>query len=1433
MATEELKDFVEERLLAYDPDIDLSEGAPAQDQVVDPIVRRFATDPFEMEVETFISTRLTQEFPDVNFREGSGVRDLLVKAAQILLDPISREVQLIKQQQSMANPDLLAASEADSLAANLFVSRTTGALSTGRVRLFFNAPVAMNISVSNIVYTAGGLRFLPTTLQNISAEAMIFNQSGSLYYLDISVTAEAAGEDYNVEAGQVVGITNLTAAVRVTNLERFEGGLPEESTEDLISRAEVSITERSLVVGRGVAARLYDQFEDLVHLQVVGMEDEEMTRDIIRGGDMGPVLLAGNDGWTEDDGDGDSITTYFKTRQVDFVAELFDSEGQVENYYLTVARTLWGFDAVIPVTDLNHLIAPGADFTTDDVNRVIHLVKGDPANIGVFEILEVHSHEEITMSHAASGVVDFTDVHWILNRPPTDHEIDSVLGQHELKLADPLPVDREALTWTVRKKELTLSDIPGGITFQENVSNIVIQSDEIHIGGHSDFYVVGTTVQAKEFALPAIADESPLLRDITLRGDTTYPEFVYDPGRNFPGIGVRVGQSLVIESGNNAGTRTIIRVGVKPDFGAPGSDANWLQVDDPITSIDLAMRFRIVDDIDIDLIDPKTVRGEGVDGQTVQLGQLFTTAASIDFVAIGTEVGDTLALESGNDEGRYIITAISGVGNTILEFDAQTSSTTINLEWKVFKAHEGLSTPLVRVRGVDILDSSSQPTGDTVPYAEPIDARSQAFSNAGRGTKLAVSDAITGIVGTVDLEGGIYPLGTVRLGVSINGAAYQNVDISGAVSTVDLINKINGEIPNIGGTLLVDGETRLILRSYDRWLRVEPHTGTYSLSIDTVGLDGTLGEDNRQIKTSGSVGDFTSASFDLKAEKDSVSVLTGDNIGFLFLVSVSTERILVVGFDEDAGRCRFLHPNVGVRFVVGNRSYGKARVYFIDPTSFEVRGAWRPSLLNTADQPANKAITEAGTTLAEDELPRAHFITDVSGATMRFFPDPDMIRQVIPTSSEDSPDNLTSDGTSLVESITIPTGDLGKNSREAAVNFLVREIKAGDLLEIPYHPLQGSVDIRDTGSGGALTYPDDLENTTIILSIDGSIPKTLTFSDQLTDEDSIIDEINDFFGVEIAFVEEVSGPMYLRLEGDYEFVLHGNGTSNTVLGLPTSTMNNKAPADIDGYYLITNVGDPADPTNKNFLDLDQNATAGQAQSFRVMRPGSQRISSTDMDVQLENGLYYMDVELVSEGVGDEWNLDPDARFEMENYDSDGYRLVVADTNMTYSIEELITMNLTRRVLTVGSTDRPDEATPLHSQNIQINYDRSPLASSVQSFAQADLERVLCANILVRHLMPHYVNIELLYRGGSGSDVVLDDIYSHLSSLDPDEALEVSDIQNLALRRGATYIRNPMEIVAVVHDLERKISVERSEDSVTKGRLATFFPGTLSVTRETT
>ena len=220
-----------------------------------------------------------------------------------------------------------------------------------------------------------------------------------------------------------------------------------------------------------------------------------------------------------------------------------------------------------------------------------------------------------------------------------------------------------------------------------------------------------------------------------------------------------------------------------------------------------------------------------------------------------------------------------------------------------------------------------------------------------------------------------------------------------------------------------------------------------------------------------------------------------------------------------------------------------------------------------------------------------------------------------------------------------------------------------------------------------------------------------------------------------------------------------------------------------------------------------------------------------MNNNLENGLYYMDVELVSEGVGDAWNLETDVVFAIEDYASDGYQLVVVDSNLTYSIEEEVIMNISRRVLTVGTTDRPDQATPLSKQNLQVNYDRSPLTASIQSFASADLERVLCASLLVRHLQPHYLNFELTYRGGSTSNIVEADVLEHLEGLGPNERVEVSDIINIAYRRSADFVASPLELVAVAHDEERVITVDRSQNYVTRGRLATFFSDNVVVTRE--
>jgi hypothetical protein len=1458
MPTEELKEFVEERLEAYDPDIDLSEGSPAQTQVVDPIVLRYTPDPFEMDVDAFIDARLQQEFPDTNFREGSGIRDLLVKANQLLMDPISREVKLIKQGQSLANPDLLSSSEADSLVANLFVSRDTGGLSTGTVRLYFNAPVALNLSVGNVCYTADGLRFLPTTLQSISAEAMLFNQSGSLYYFDIQVTAEAAGTDYNVEKQEIVGITNLNTAVKVENLQKFEGGITEETTDELVDKAETSVTERSLVVARGVAARLDDQFDSLSHLQVVGMFDDDMNRDVLEGGDMGPVLLSNTDGFTEDDEDGDAYTYAFKARYADFVSDLFGATGDLEEeeYYLTVSQVIWGTGGEVPVGNLDHIILAGADFTDADVGRMLVTIDGLSANVGVSEILAVVDPERVKIDRA--GVVD-TTIYWLVLRPPADFEIESVVGAQELKLKSPLPVDRAGLIWSIRKKELTISGIPGGILYSEDQAVIPISSGEIHIGGATDFYVRGTSVEEKELVLEAISDEAPLVASLTGETDsssTPKKSFFRDDQTDFVTEGVLAGYSLVIETGVDAGTKTILRVG-KDSTGA--DDPNYLQISPAITSTAADLRYKVVDDIDIDLREPRTMRGTGSDLQTIQLSQQVTTAGAIDFLGLGTEVEDTLRIITGEDEGDYEVTAISGTGNKNLDIDAQMDSTATNLAWELFKLHDGLDFPLVRVSAVELLDSSQQPTGDKIPYAVPVDSRSTSFSNAGRGTKLSTTDAVTGIVGSVDMrspgEGGSfsYPMdntggGKVILSVSVNGGADIDIDLGGAVSRTDVLNKINTAIFNVGGNVLVDGEQRLTIRSGDRWLRVMPESGSNSQNLTDVGFVIT-GEDNRQIRSLSTITDWTSAFYDLKTEKDVAYIRTGYNIGHFYVVAVEVGRLIVLGVDEETGRARFLQPDTSISVVAGSRSYGKARVYFLDPTSFEVHGAWRPALKSTTTFAENKAISLTGEDISEDEAPRTYFTATINGSEMRFIPDPDLKRAVLPASGEDVPNNLSTNGVAAVESDDAPTGALGQNSRDADLDFLLREVRVGDWLQVTYQPVQGDNDIRKVSDSGTITYPTDMQGKTLIISLDGAPPKTLTFSDQLEDQDDVVEEINDFFGETIAFIETISSAKYLRLEADFPFTVHKNSTAiyqtspaKALLWTAAFSANedNKAAADIDGYYVVTYVGDDgtwsaADPTDTAVLVLDQ-ATAGgaskQSQHFEIYRPGNQRLHSTGMNTNIENGLYYMDVELVSEGIGDEWNLDAGEVFEIEGFYSDGYRLVVGDENLTFSMQEQVVMSLSHRILAVGQSDKPSNATPLSSQNIQVEYDRSPLAASVQSFASSDLERVLNASILVRHLQPHYLNFEYNYREGSSSDVVEEDILDHLEALGPDDRVEVSDLINISRARSATYVQTPIELVAVIHDQERKITVDRSEDYVTKGRLATFFPDNIVVERET-
>jgi hypothetical protein len=1425
MSTDTLQDFVEARLRAYDPLIDLTPGSPAEEQVVIPIVTRFQPDPLEMDIASFIAARMAQELPDVSIDEGTGVMDFLIKPDQILMDPVIREVQLIKQGQSLANPELLADAEADALVANFFITRNLGGLATGRVRLYFNAPVAINITIGNVCYTADGHRYLPTTLQSISAEAMLFNSSGNLYYFDINVTAEAGGDDYNIAAGLIVGITNLSVAVRATNISAFTGGLLSEDTPTLVARAQQSITERSLVVPRGTIARLQDQFSDMTQIQVIGTGDVEMQRDLVTGGDRGPALLSGNDGYAVDDGKGGTTTTLFTTQFGDFTQVFVP--GTVVSGYLQTSTVAYGGDGSVDGSYLNQFMVPLGTrlFTVADIGSTLIMIKSSSsANLGAFKItgLGLNSTNSVTLETSIFtswvGAAD-TGISWMIISGQQEYLIEEVLNPTTLRVSGNIPFSNYPLAWSLRKQELTLSNIPGGILFGDQANTM--PSNEIHIGGCTDFYVRGANTSQQLLPLSNITDESPLVASEVGVIDAGNSSFLYDASVYFLSVGVQPGMFLQITSTDtgNEGSYQIVRVGIDPSGSSTNPfSAHYVQVTPSIPgSSSSSVTYNIRAKITVDLVYPKTIKGSGEFGVTGQLTNVFNTTNLTDFVSLGVASGDILRILSGSDAGDYIVNAVSGTGNTDLILSRQTMQPATGIEWEVFSTQPGLNLPLVRISEVTLLDGSMTPTSTVIPFATPVDARSTNFGNVAHGTKVSVTEARVGIIGTVDLYT-MSPLPSMTLVVAVNGVSQPGIVLTGAASVGEVVNRINSVIPNIAHTVTPSGGTAtyLTLNSIDRHISV--------VSVPT-GIGLVNGDDSRQIISSDVT--WNDARYDLRPTSDVVEITVGEDVGSFYLVGVESNRILVVGFNEITKDVMFLTPCVGVSLTVGSRSLGTARVYFLEPTSFEVRGSYRPSLNET---PANQMVLQPGEVIDLGERPVTYF--SVPSLGLRFIPDPTLSYGIIlnELSIGTIANNMTIGTAGVVTSDQTPAGDLGYGSRCLPINFVTNGVRIGDLINFTYQPIQGTVD---------LTTPPSMAGLSLVLKVAGKV-YTIVFSAVGTPSD-IVSQINkaitDVTPAIASITTAADSKQYLMLEADVRILIL-SGTAVAPLGL--MVLDNESYAASGGPYRVSKMFN-TDPTNMSqIVIVDEDGVppiappdiyhSNQAHHFTIQRAGIQRLHSTAMANNTEFGLYYMDVELVSDGSGDIWNIPEGMVFVVTGYTSDGYTLAVADSNLTYSISELVKIQISNSILAVGQSDQSVSASPMINANIQLTYDMSPLVSSIQSFATAELDRVLTASILVRHLQPSYVNFDLNYSGGSTVDVITADIATYLAGLSPNDNVDASSVQDIPKNRGASFVTNPITLLTVTHDESRNIVVDRSENYVSHSRLSTFFPGVINTTQ---
>jgi hypothetical protein len=400
VATTDLKTFILERLEDFDPTLTLDNNREILTKVVNPLIKRLGTDPMSTDIESFIEDRINEEFPDLDIKApGSNLRDVLVRPLSVILDPLKREIEFLKTQQSIEDTESLTSEELDAILSNLFVERSPGSFARTEVRVFYNNPQKVAVDASIIFPSRTGIAFIPEEPRTYSPGDMI--KSGSLYYITVPVRSMVPHKGANVGPDEIRSVTGLQNVVRVTNPAKATGGFSRDTDEEFIVKAERSLTERSPVTKRGIESVLFSSFDDLKSLEIVGYGDPEMQRDVLEvavdGTPTSSFLVAGELITTlsgDLDGNqilitGDVTTTATPGRLIRIV---YPTGGEFKDQIFSKLRVISSSSYSAPytyiyTTDLTAAASGGSvspsvwgdnRYTTTGSNKIIRVADGSP-----------------------------------------------------------------------------------------------------------------------------------------------------------------------------------------------------------------------------------------------------------------------------------------------------------------------------------------------------------------------------------------------------------------------------------------------------------------------------------------------------------------------------------------------------------------------------------------------------------------------------------------------------------------------------------------------------------------------------------------------------------------------------------------------------------------------------------------------------------------------------------------------------------------------------------------------------------------------------------------------------------------------------------------------------------------------------------------------
>ena len=1446
-----VESLLRSRLTAYDPSLDTSEGSTIDIEVVQPVIARLGTFPLDTDVRSFIKARINENYPDI-YTEAE-LEDLFINPLETILEPIILEESTVQISQSFVNKDLMADEEVDDLAANSFVERNEGGFSTGFVRVYYNAPTSLVITTEKQITSKSGLIFFPSVNFEISAAQMLLNREGFLFYVDIPVIAENPGQNYDIDVDQILSIDDLKNPVKVTNKNKFSGGDNRETTDDLVLRAEESRTEQSLNTKRGAIARTTDLFSDVKTMQVVGSGEVGMERDLLTGNTDGLVYLAFTGGifgnWAFIDYSvryknpafsidiGDKIkfvTTTFGNPQEALVTSIFFTNTNIafieldQNFPTLYGQAIDG--VLIKPGFITVSKVPEGSFSATVPSNQIHLY----GYSDVYVAPNTVEDQSVNVNNVTSETQFFSTVtgntingsNAFSTSPVTDFLAIGVL------VGDLLTVETGGDTGTYKIIQVTTTEIRLDRLLTATTSNIHAR---IRKG------VDVTYTNPKEIKLPYSGTISDLS---TTNGSSLFVTTVDTQTFN-----VTIGDTVEVLTGNNKGLYII--TGFDGILGGRG-----LIVDKPAPATETNIAYRIYTSKqgivppflrirDIELLDNVN---QGT-GKFIPYGDFVDIRAKCEFEAVKTEetvlerklfflpsqLGFSLtpnpATPGPGVDARYtqrlesydgILKQVSALGTNPI--------TSIEINVPPFVYDNKRSSVLVLVSKKD-LQFLTDPFGNpqTSPVAEAKKDYVLTIKNNVNGDSYLVRD-----IRVLSLWGqntnGHYAIALAQI-----DGEFRFDPVANLFALIDF-----GIISGSGVAALTEADYMKIFQYSTNWFNALGFLESVLIqrTFDTLNYLGfiiTISEVREFViatcMASYSIGEAPEGELRCYAKEPVTSVfyttphITNNNPGrpssteFLELLAYNSKvprKRAKIKSDLEFGQIlpvssvktqpsqwlriesqkypasQFLYLTSGESFISRGVREGDRLEFYSAINDYSSRGIQESSYL---------LVTVAGSNVVRFIWPTSrNNITPLTAGQLLFIDTgPDLgMYTIIEVLSDTAGDyRVKIDKTLTHTTLTYPIGvSFGPASAVSGSN-VINDINLSSVNPSNWLTVYAATSTGILTAGDDRAYLGSFALTGVGLGF-ATLNRTAFFPANASvlwvehAPPAVVPTATTGGGTEIS-TQFVRGRLYSNTVETRDITIDWTVTPNPI--------NNSSKEQIKLNTSLT--------TNGSLVNFSHKSP------FRIIRRGVFIVSSTEMQNFRENGLYYTDIPVVALGTSSEFFFLKNTPFSIGGaFDIEGYTITPDNNPLTFSTKETGILKLPNAFLPAGAEYNFVNYVNTSGQGIKINYDAVSLIAAIQQFYDSPQDRIACANMLVKAMLPAYPYIEIQYVSGRDTTTVANAIFSYIHEIPADNnQISVDELIEIVKKNLASKVDSPLLLVAIVHGNDRKLRTLRSQDSI--------------------